>query len=84
MGDRLTLVDFYSVGNHQTPWDRIEWPGADLDVINDFVQGNEVDWKISPLNIYDIKRRSNAGYLQADFRTSEEIKRLPGNTTRQC
>jgi len=80
MGDSLTLADFYSSQYQQTPWDTHEWPSADLQAVNDYVQDSQVDWKINLLNVYDIERQSNAGYLQADFRTSEDKKRfLTGN-----
>jgi len=74
LDDSLTLADFYSGQYQQTPWDTNEWPSTDLEAVNDFVQDNEIDWKVNLLNVYDIKRQSNAGYLQADFRTSQDKK----------
>jgi iron complex outermembrane receptor protein len=80
MDDSLTLADFYSGQHQQTPWDSHEWPSADLGAVNDYVQDSQVDWKINLLNVYDIERQSNAGYLQTDFRTNEDKKRfLTGN-----
>ncbi len=76
MSDGLTLEDFFNDQYQQTPWDVEEWPSADLRSVNAFAQDSEIDWKINPLNIYDIERRTNAGYLQVDFRTSKDAKRL--------
>ena len=72
--DSQTLVDFFNGQYQQTPWDTVEWPSSDMEAVNSFVQDSQIDWQENLLNVYDMKRRSNAGYLQADFRTSQEKK----------
>ncbi len=80
MEEELSLEEFFSGQFQQTPWDMHEWPSSDMDIVNTAVQQSQVDWKENLRNEYDIERQTNAGYLQADFRTSETRKRfLVGN-----
>ena len=80
LDDSLSLSDFFSGQFQQTPWDMHEWPSSDMGIVNSVVQENEIDWKENLLNEYDIERRTNAGYLQVDFRSGEAEKRfLVGN-----
>lgn len=76
LDEDLSLVDFFSGQYQQTPWDSDEWPGSNMGIVNSYIQQNPVVWKDNLLNEYDIERRTNAGYLQTDFRTNEERRRF--------
>jgi len=79
-GEDLSLLDFFRGGYQQTPWDTGEWPGSDMRAVNSLVQGSQIVWAENLFNEYDIEQQTNAGYLQADFRSSEEKRRfLVGN-----
>jgi iron complex outermembrane receptor protein len=68
LDERLALDAFASNRNHRTPWDAIGWPGSDMGLIDSVVQESQVDWEENLLNVYDVTRRTNAAYAQADFR----------------
>lgn len=72
----LLLADVASGELHQTPWDSLPWPGTDLDLIDSLVRENPIAWEDNLLNEYDIERRTDAGYVQADFRASLDDKRF--------
>jgi TonB-dependent receptor len=76
----LTLDDFFTGKYRQTPWDLDKWPGSDAALVDDAVHAYQADWKENLLNQYDMKRQTNAAYLQADFRYSlTEDRFLVGN-----
>jgi len=76
----LTLEDFFSGQYQRTPWDTVAWPSSDMGAVNDVVQDSDLDWRANLFNDYDIDRQTNAAYLQADFRTSQDRRRfLVGN-----
>jgi len=64
----LTLADFFNGQFRQTPWDQDQWPISDTAQISGLVRESEIDWQETLLNTYDMERRTNAAYLQADFR----------------
>lgn len=74
------LGDFFAGRYQRTPWDTVDWPSTDMGAIDTVVGDNELDWADSLFNAYDIERRTDAGYLQADFRTNQARRRfLVGN-----
>ena len=76
----LTLDDFFSGKYRQTPWDRDEWSSSDVALVDEAVLDNQADWQENQLNQYDMRRQTNAAYLQADFRHSlAEDRFLVGN-----
>lgn len=80
LDEDLTPDDFFTGKYRQTPWDRDEWPGSDMALVDDAVLENQADWKENLLNQYDIKRQTDGAYLQADFRHSlSEDRFLVGN-----
>ncbi|MCP4047883.1 MAG: TonB-dependent receptor plug domain-containing protein, partial [Gammaproteobacteria bacterium] len=79
-GDDLTLDNFFTGQYQKTPWDTVVWPSADMNEVNATIQESEIVWKENLLNEYDIKRQTDAGYLQTDFRASlKENRFLIGN-----
>jgi TonB-dependent receptor len=82
---RLTLdeplsLPGFSRGSLQTPWDAVAWPAVDPAAIDALLQGEQAAWEDNLLNEYDVERRTDAAYLQADFRaTLNEERFLVGN-----
>jgi TonB-dependent receptor len=76
LGEDQTLEDFFSETYRRTPWDTVAWPGSSIGAIDEAIGEQDIEWADNLLNTYDIERRTNAVYLQADFRTSEERQRF--------
>jgi TonB-dependent receptor len=68
LDESLSLSDYASGQTQQTPWDTIDWPSTDMELVDSIVQEGQIDWRENLLNEYDIEQRSSAGYVQADFR----------------
>jgi len=66
----LSLSDYATSQNEQTPWDTVAWPAVDMRSVNSLVQESQIDWQDNLLNEYDIEQRSSAAYMQADFRVN--------------
>lgn len=79
-GAGLTLEDFFAGRYRQTPWDSNPWPGSDLRAVDEYLRDQDIEWKENLLNEYDMARRTNAAYLQLDFRADRGEQRfLAGN-----
>jgi iron complex outermembrane receptor protein len=76
LGEGQTLEDYFSGIYRRTPWDTVAWPSSSLGALDEALGQQEIDWEDNLLNTYDIERRTNAAYVQADFRTSEERQRF--------
>ncbi|MEE8308620.1 MAG: TonB-dependent receptor, partial [Gammaproteobacteria bacterium] len=68
LDESLFLSDYASGQTQQTPWDTIDWPSTDMELVDSIVQEGQIDWRENLLNEYDIEQRSSAGYVKADFR----------------
>jgi TonB-dependent receptor len=68
--DGLLLSDIATEQTQQTPWDTVAWPTIDMEAVDEIVQEGPIEWEDNLLNEFDIKQRSSAGYMQAEFRAS--------------
>jgi iron complex outermembrane receptor protein len=74
--DELSLDDIDTGETQQTPWDTVAWPTIDMGAVDEIVQESPIDWQENLLNEFDIKQRSSAGYVQAEFRASVAEERF--------
>ena len=72
----LTLEDFFDEEYRRTQWDATAWPASDLGAVDSFVGDSEIEWEDNRLNDYDMDRRTNAAYVQLDFRAERGDQRL--------
>jgi TonB-dependent receptor len=72
----LTLEDFFDGRFLRTPWDTDAWPSSDMAAVDRFVQDKDISWKENLLNEYDMDRRTDAAYLQMDYRVDRDERRL--------